>query len=112
MKKLLLAAGGIAVIAWAAPALTQAAAPVAASAKQPMTRAQAAQKAQQRFARLDINKDGFITEADRQARAGQRAQRAQQRPIRRNPDAMFTRRDTNRDAKSPAQKSRPCMLLE
>ena len=96
MKKLLFAAGATAAIAWAAPALTQAAAPVA-PAKQPMTRAAVAQTVQEHFTRLDTNRDGFITQAEQQAFAGQRPQRTHQRRERGEAGAMFTRLDTNRD---------------
>jgi Ca2+-binding EF-hand superfamily protein len=73
-----------------------------------MSRADVSQMAQRRFARLDANKDGFVTEAEAQAVAGQRSQRMQQRAAKmaqrfakraqqRDPAAMFARLDDNRD---------------
>lgn len=110
MKTFLLAASAAAVTAWSVPALAQAIAPVAQSppAAKAMTRAQVSQKAQKRFVRLDANRDGFVTQAEAQANAGQRPQRMQRRAAkiaeragnrapRRDPAEMFARFDTNRD---------------
>ncbi len=108
--KLLLAASAVAAVASASPALAQAVAPgvQAAPAMKPMTRADLSQMVQQRFVQADVNRDGFITQAEARALSGQRPQRMQQRAARgaevggkraqrRDPGAMFTRLDTNRD---------------
>jgi Ca2+-binding EF-hand superfamily protein len=101
MRNILLAAGAVAIAAWAAPALTQAAAPVSAQpgkAMKSVTRAQVAQEVQQHFARLDADRDGFVTQAEAQALAGQRSPHVRQRTsVRRDPAEMFARFDTNRD---------------
>ena len=98
MTKFLLAAGAVAAIAWAAPALTQAAAPAPAKAIKTMTRADVVQKVQRHFALLDSNRDGFVTQAEAQARGGRGFQRVRQHTsVRRDPAEMFTRFDTNRD---------------
>ncbi len=108
--KLLLAASAVAAIASASPALAQAVAPgaQAAPAMKAMSRADLSQMVQQRFAQADANRDGFVTQAEAKALAGQRPQRMQQRAARggegggkraqrRDPAAMFTRLDTNSD---------------
>lgn len=89
MKTFLFAAGAAAAIAWAAPALSQ---PAAIGSK-PMTgmaRGDIDQRVQRHFARLDANRDGFITQAEMQSLAAQR-------PKRRDPAAAFARLDANGD---------------
>lgn len=107
MKKLLLAASAAVAVAGVAPALAQTAAPTKVApasqrkAMKAINRADVSQNAQRRFARLDANKDGFVTQAEAQASTGQRAQKMQQRAVkrmqRRDPAAMFARLDSNRD---------------
>ncbi len=102
MKKVVLSAIAAVAMVGIVPALAQTAAPVAApgpGAKPlaAMTRAELGQKVQQLFARLDANKDGFVTQAEAQAHAGQRSQRMQRRAERRDRAAKFARIDANGD---------------
>lgn len=100
MKTHLLA--GLAVAAVALPVLASAQAPSAsppahhAAPGKNLTRAEASQKVQQHFARLDTDRDGFITktEADgaKQTWSEKRHQRMEHRG-----SAMFDRLDTNKD---------------
>ena len=113
MRKLLIA--GL-LAAAAAPLLAQPPAPIAPpSTIAPMmplapmagkvvTRAEADAKVRQHFAKLDANRDGFVTteemtaqrgarQANRQARQGQRTGQMAQR----DPGAAFNRIDANRD---------------
>jgi hypothetical protein len=72
-------------------------------AAQPVTRAVVETRVRERFARVDINRDGFVTQEEAQAfrataharRQGMRAERRQNRDG--NREAMFTRLDANRD---------------
>ena len=101
MKKLLMAAAGAAALTTFAPVGAQATAPVAAAPKKPMTakavtRSDVTQQVQQRFARLDSNRDGFVTEAESDAAANAAHERVGQRLDKRG-DAMFARLDTNKD---------------
>jgi Ca2+-binding EF-hand superfamily protein len=65
------------------------------------TRASVQQTVARHFARLDANRDGFVTKAEaaavRGARAGKRGDGSALRASGRNPGAMFDRLDTNRD---------------
>jgi Ca2+-binding EF-hand superfamily protein len=101
MKMLILAGAGLAALA----ALPAAAQPVPGpdsgfrgrgEAARPLTRAAVEARVEARFARLDVNRDGFITreeaQAARQAVRGDRADRPAGRR-----DALFARLDTNRD---------------
>ena len=68
----------------------------------PQTRAAVVDKVRQHFARLDMDRDGYLTKAEAQAgRAAMKAQRRQWagRGARgqRDPGAMFERLDANRD---------------
>lgn len=68
MKILLIVAGAAASLAAFAPALSQTA-PVARQhvrvmSMQPLTRAAVAQKVQEHFAKIDADKDGFVTKAE------------------------------------------------
>lgn len=97
MKRFVLAAVGIAGIAWAVPALTQPNVSNPAKA-QAMTRADVAQKVQRHFSRLDSDGDGFVTRAEAEAVAAHRSHMSQMRPgKRRDPAAMFARIDGNKD---------------
>lgn len=109
MKKLLLAATAAVSVAIVGPALAQTAAPApSAKAGKAMSRADITQRVQRQFVRLDANKDGFVTQAEAQAAAGQRAQRMQQRDAktaeraqnraqRLDPARIFAKLDANRD---------------
>ena len=65
------------------------------------TRKDAQARAQRLFARLDTNRDGFVTQAESDALQAQRGARQQQRAARqaqrRDPAAMFARLDSNKD---------------
>ena len=103
MKKILFAGVAVAAVVGMAPALAQTApAKPAATAKpaaaKPLTRADAAQKAQQHFTRLDTNKDGFLTKAEADAAAHATHERVEQRLDKRG-DSMFARLDANKDGK-------------
>lgn len=72
----------------------------AAPMKHPMkaeTRAEAQAHAQRLFARLDTNKDGFVTQAEADAIRTQRMAKKQERMQHRDPAKMFDRLDTNKD---------------
>ena len=90
-RTLLLAAASIALggvaIAQTAPtaAPTAQARPDRPDRNAPETRAQAQQRAEAMFARMDANNDGKLDQADRDARRAQRS------------EAAFTRMDANRD---------------
>ena len=68
------------------------------------TRAEVGMHVQTIFARLDSNRDGFVTKAEAQSvKAGgdaKRGERAAKRAGARNPDAVFDRIDANRDGSS------------
>lgn len=63
------------------------------------TRADAAAKVQQHFAKLDANHDGFITKDEVEARQAKREQRAENRAQHFDPAKMFDRLDANHDGK-------------
>lgn len=101
MTKILLGAGLLL-------AATAAGAQVAPLAAQPgardgiQTRAEVVQRARTMFARVDANRDGFITQAEGQAVRGQMRQRMGGQRMARAADParraeMFARLDTNRD---------------
>jgi len=94
MKKLALAGATAALLA--VPAFAQHAGPMPA---QPMTRAAVQERVQIQFARVDTNRDGFITEAEVQAMAAQRqakrAERVQKNGQRRA--NVFERLDADRN---------------
>lgn len=97
MNKLLISGVAVAALAGLAPALAQTAAPPAAAAKtmkpgKQMTRADMVQRAQQHFARLDANRDGFVTQAEAQAARAQFGERMAKRG-----GARFDRLDSNKD---------------
>ena len=96
MKRFLIAgAAGAALIASAA-AIAQPAAHGQDRGDRVQTRAEVQAKVAQRFARLDTNRDGFVTQAETQAlranRAGKRGDRRAERG-----GAAFDRLDANRD---------------
>ena len=104
MNKYLL--GGIAAVALAAgsAALAEAAPPA-----KPTSRAHRAPQSELRtdvpghvarmFARLDANKDGFITQAEIDAGQANRAAKVEKRAERFDPARMFARLDSNKDGK-------------
>ncbi|MFL6746225.1 MAG: calcium-binding protein [Sphingomicrobium sp.] len=100
MKSIILASAAVAAIA-VAPALAQPAQPGAPVAQQRAAKVQTRADLQARiarlFARLDVNRDGFVTQAEAQSRAVGGKNRDAQRAERRAPGAMFDRLDTNKD---------------
>lgn len=108
MKRVLLSAVAAVSVLAIAPALAQTA-PAAPQvtihrqiAMQPMTRAAMIQKVQQHFARLDADRDGFITRAELDAAPKPKRFRLERRGgdgAAKLPDrgAMFDRLDSNRD---------------
>lgn len=109
MRKFLLGSIAVASLAAAAAvAAAQPAQPVQAPyaspprAAQPQTRAAVVDKVRQHFARLDTDRDGYLTKAEAQAgRAAIKALRGQRTGGgargQRDPGAMFDRLDANRD---------------
>ena len=100
MKKLLI---GGAVLALAFPALAQVApapAPQTTRAEKIQTRADVQARIAKHFARVDANRDGFVTKAEAdsavQAFGGKRAERGKERRADRREHA-FDRFDANRD---------------
>lgn len=105
MNKLLL---GVAALAVAIPAMAQVQAPqaqVAPVAKAPrmdmtQTRDQVVAKVRDHFARMDTNRDGFVTADEMQAmraqHQGMRGERGNRQAMR-DPATMFDRLDANRD---------------
>jgi Ca2+-binding EF-hand superfamily protein len=66
------------------------------------TRADVNARVAKMFARLDTNKDGFITQAEIDALQAQRAQKMEQRAARFDPSKMFDRLDLNHDGQITA----------
>ena len=105
MNKFLLGGAAAAAVVALAPALAQT--PPAQAPKGRMmkteTRADVQAHAAKMFARLDVNKDGFVTQAEadaaRDQRMEKREQRAEKRDARRDPAKMFARLDANKDGK-------------
>jgi Ca2+-binding EF-hand superfamily protein len=62
-------------------------------------RADVAGHAQKMFARLDANKDGFITKAEADALQAQRADKAEKRAEHFDPSKIFGRLDANKDGR-------------
>ena len=98
MKKTLLAGVAVAVVLSTA-ALAQAPQKRDADRDGIRTRAEVTQRVQSMFARLDANRDGFVTQGEGQAAMAQhRAQRAADPTARKQRgDRTFERLDTNRD---------------
>jgi Ca2+-binding EF-hand superfamily protein len=93
---------GLAVAAIALPVLASAQIPSAtppahhSAPGKSMTRADVGQKVQQHFARLDTDRDGFITKAEADAAKQSWSEKRHQRMEHRG-SAMFDRFDTNKD---------------
>lgn len=93
---------GLAVAAVALPVFASAQTPSAtppghhAAPGKSITRADVSQKVQQHFARLDTDRDGFITKAEADAAREMRRSYRDQRMDKRGP-AIFDRLDTNKD---------------
>jgi len=105
MNKLLLSAVALAV---ATPAMAQIQAPNApiARVQASQTRDQVVAKARNRFARMDLNRDGFVAGNEMQSlrgqnkgqrQAGERRGRGGRERVAANPGAAFDRLDANRD---------------
>lgn len=101
MKKLLFLAAAAALAS--GPALAAPAQPAPPAAHPHMMqvemRADAQTRAQRMFARLDANRDGFVTQAEVGALQAQRAAKAQQRAEHRDPAKMLGRLDTDKDGR-------------
>jgi Ca2+-binding EF-hand superfamily protein len=95
MKTFLFSAAALIAVAGIAPALAYSA-PAPKHQMKPMTRAEMIQKVQDHFAKLDTNKDGFVTkeemEAGRTAMHEHMADRTKDRA-----SGMFDRMDSNHD---------------
>lgn len=102
MKALLVTVSGAALLA-VAPAIAQTARTPAKAhhAAKVETRADAQSRVARHFARLDSNRDGFVTQAETDAllakRAAKHAERIQKRAERRDPARIFERLDGNKD---------------
>ena len=107
MKTLILASSAAALIA-VAPAIAQTAQPAPAKnprAERVETRTETQSRVATHFAKLDTNRDGFVTQAEADAvmaqrqkiRAERKEKRADQRAERRDPAKLFDRLDTNKD---------------
>ena len=105
MKKLLLASSAAALIA-VAPAIAQTAQSAPAKERHARmdrveTRAETQSRVATHFAKLDANRDGFVTQAETDALMGQRdqkrAERMEKRAERRDPAKIFDRLDGNKD---------------
>jgi hypothetical protein len=95
MKKIALAGVALAALA-SIPAFAQPVADGPARIAQPMTRASFQARVQARFARIDADRDGFVTQQEIQdRRAAGREQHQARRGERR--EALFARLDANRD---------------
>jgi Ca2+-binding EF-hand superfamily protein len=101
MKKLILSAAALAAL-FATPVSAQRAQD-GVRAGESVTRAVVETRVRERFARVDANRDGYVTQEEAQAfRATMRTQRQGNRAERRgnragNREAMFVRLDANRD---------------
>jgi Ca2+-binding EF-hand superfamily protein len=90
------AVGSAAIAATAPPAKP---APRAHKAMQTELRTDVQGHVAKMFARLDTNKDGFITQAELDAGQAQRAAKIEKRAERFDPAKLFARLDTNKDGK-------------
>jgi len=105
MTKLLI--GGLVAAAFAAsiPAVAQVAAgagaPQTPPAKAAKSRAEVQSAVARHFARMDSNRDGFVSQAEADALQAKRGERRQKRPEKRangfDPGKMFARLDANKD---------------
>ncbi|HEX2803046.1 MAG TPA: EF-hand domain-containing protein [Sphingomicrobium sp.] len=100
MKALLLSAAAVAAIA-VSPAIGQSApAEHPKMTMEPMTRDALVQKVQAHFAKIDADKDGFVTKAEMEAARGSMRERMKQRMGQRmeqHGPEMFDRMDANKD---------------
>ena len=96
MKKLLLASAAGAALIAGTVALAQPTAQAPAAPGKVHTRASVQAKVAEHFARLDVNRDGFVTKAEVDAAKATRAARRGDRKARRG-GAMFERLDATRD---------------
>lgn len=95
MKTLLFSAAATIAVAGIAPALAYSA-PAPQHQMKAMTRAEMIQKVQDHFAKLDSNKDGFVTKEEMEAgRTAMREQRADR--MKNRASGMFDRMDSNHD---------------
>ncbi len=95
MKKILISAATLAAVLGTTAALAQMPAPMAPQGRA-HTRAEVAGHVQTMFARIDANRDGFITKAETAAMRGMASQRKAERRGQRQAQG-FERMDTNRD---------------
>src|SRR5688500_446581 len=96
MKTMLTSLVGLAAVAGLAPALAEAPSGKHGHMGMPTTRAEVAQKAQQHFAKVDSNNDGFVTKEEADAAASARHDRIGGRVEERG-SHMFERFDSNAD---------------
>jgi Ca2+-binding EF-hand superfamily protein len=92
----LVTAGGFALAVAQTASAQTAAAPAAASANKPVTRAELSQKITEQFKAVDANHDGVITAAEMDAEIGKRANEAEQ-TIKKRQQEEFQKLDTNKD---------------
>jgi Ca2+-binding EF-hand superfamily protein len=104
MKTILLGAAALAALAAFPASAQQPDAPMSPRAAHPVTRADFQQRLQAHFAKLDVNRDGFVDRSEAEARmAGRHGMRAGRdgapggAHMRRDPNAMFDSIDANRD---------------
>ena len=112
MKTLLIAGVAVAAIVAVGPALARTPVPGAATPKQgvaaarAVTRAEVTQKVQQHFAKLDADRDGFISKAEADAATQVRRAHMNQRMEKRGA-AIFDRLDTNKDGMATQAEAAP-----
>lgn len=105
MKPFLIAGAAVAALAGITPIIAQTTQPPASSPRADSakvhTRADVQSRVAARFAKLDANRDGFVTQAETDAllaqRGAKRAERTQRRAERRDPAKIFDRLDANKD---------------
>lgn len=101
MIKFLVGGAAAAAIIAGGAAIAQTAAPANAGRHMlpahPMTRVEVQARTAAMFARLDTNRDGFITKDELSAIRAQREQKAEQRAARFDPSKIFDRLDANHD---------------
>jgi hypothetical protein len=75
------------------------------------TRAEVTTEVARKFAALDSNRDGFVTQAELDAKAGARAAKAEKRADHFDPARMFAKLDSNKDGKvTPAEYRAPVLV--
>lgn len=101
MMKFLIGGAAAAAVLAIAPAMAQTAPPAPVVAHPPHmkaeTRADVQARAAKMFARLDTNRDGFVTKAEVDAMQAERTQKIEQRAQRFDPTKIFDRLDLNHD---------------